>query len=198
MTEISANDRIELSKASVLAIDASQHSLDVLNQILRGFGVGNVARSSSINDAEKLLRTKSFDLILIDPSIEESAGYGFVSELRHSTGKNCHIPVVLTTGYVRAADVAKGRDVGSNFVVAKPLSPTILLQRILWVARDKRPFVDVGGYIGPDRRFKFTGPPAGSDGRRDTDLTSPLEEASEPNLSQDEVSALIKPQKVLI
>jgi hypothetical protein len=36
-----------------------------------------------------------------------------------------------------------------------------LLQRILWVSRDKRPFVEVGEYLGPDRRFKMDGPPQG-------------------------------------
>lgn len=198
MSTINPNDRIDLSKASVLAIDPSQHSLDVLGQILRGFGVVNLSRCSSTLEADKLLRAKSFDLLLIDPAVEDGEGYTFVHGLRHSAGKNCHIPVVLTTGYVRNSDVAKARDAGTNFVVAKPLSPKILLQRILWVARDKRPFVEVGDYIGPDRRFKFAGPPEGSDGRRATDLTSPLADANEPNLSQDEVSALIKPQKVLI
>lgn len=198
MSAINPDDRIDLTKASVLAVDASQHSLDVLGQILRGFGVANVTRVSNIHEAEKMLRAKSFDLVLIDPGLESGAGYAFVNELRHSSGKNCHVPIVLTTGYVRTSDVAKGRDAGSNFVVAKPLSPTVLLQRILWVARDKRPFVEIGDYIGPDRRFKFIGPPPESDGRRSTDLTSPLEGAGEPNLSQDEVSALIKPQKVSI
>ena len=56
--------------------------------------------------------------------------------------------------------------------VAKPLTPSVVLQRIHWVASDKRQFVDVvdGSYVGPDRRFKFEGPPPGSEGRRETDL----------------------------
>ena len=198
MSTLDPDVRLNLAKANVLVVDGSQHSLDVIGQILRGFGVANVSRCSTIEEAEKLTRAKTFDLLLIDPSIEDGRGYEFVNELRHSVTPNCHVPVVLTTGHVRKSDVSRGRDTGANFVVAKPVAPQVLLQRILWVARDKRPFVEIGNYIGPDRRFKFEGPPDGSDGRRDSDLKAPLGEASEPNLSQDEVNAMIKPQRVLI
>jgi DNA-binding response OmpR family regulator len=125
--------------------------------------------------------------------------YEFLRQLRHAGDKpNSYVPVVLVSGHVRASDVARARDTGANFFVAKPLTPNVLLQRILWVARDKRPFVEVGRYIGPDRRFKFEGPPVGSDGRRDCDLKSPLGGAEEPNLSQNEIDMMIKPQRVLI
>src|SRR5262249_18494931 len=141
MKGINPDDRIDLAKASVLAIDGSAHSLELLGQILRGFGVLNVSRCMTIEDADKLTRVKTFDLIVIDPSVEDGKGYEFVTALRHSESKNCHIPVVLTTGHVRSNDVARARDTGANFVVTKPVSPNVLLQRILWVARDRRPFV---------------------------------------------------------
>lgn len=192
------DERLNLTKANVLAVDGSAHSLDVIGQILRGFGVSTLSRCSNIEEAEKLTRVKTFDLIIIDPSLERGEGYAFVNRLRHSMMKNANVPVVLTTGHVRGRDVARGRDTGANYMVAKPVSPKILLQRIEWVARDPRPFVDIGDYIGPDRRFKFAGPPDGSDGRRTSDLKSPLGDASEPNLSQDEVNAMIKPQRVTL
>jgi DNA-binding response OmpR family regulator len=193
-----SDESLNLTRASVLVIDGSPHSLDLVVQILRGFGAENVARCSTLEEADKFARTKTFDLIVIDPGIEGGQGYTFISELRHAASPNCHAPVVLTTGHVRRSDVARGRDTGANIVVAKPVSPNVLLQRIQWVARDKRPFVEVGKYIGPDRRFKFEGPPPGEEGRRGADLKAPLGDAVDPNLSQDEVSALIKPQKVML
>src|SRR5665213_2141524 len=62
--------------------------------------------------------------------------------------------------------VERARDCGSNIVLAKPVSPQSLLERIIWIAREKRPFVNCGSYMGPDRRFHDTGPPAGVQGRR--------------------------------
>jgi len=196
MSGVDPNAIFNLSKARALLIDKSQHSLDVLWQILKGLGLSNMTRSDSVDDADKQLRLNAYDIIIIDPALEGGAGYELISRLRHSAGKNAHVPVVLTTGHVRAADVAKGRDTGANFVVIKPITPNVLLQRILWIGRDKRPFVEAGNYVGPDRRFKFDGPPQGSDGRRQSDLTQPLGEASEPNMSQDEINAMIKPQRV--
>lgn len=198
MSAVDPNARINLSKASVLLIDGSQHSLDVMAQIVKGFGVAEVHRCVNIEEAEKHVRGKTFDLIVIDPNIGDGVGYEFLHGLRHSGGANAFVTVILASGHARATDVARARDTGANFFVTKPLTPNVLLQRIMFVARDKRPFVEVGKYIGPDRRFKFEGPPTGSDGRRESDLQAPLGSADEPNMSQNEIDTLIKPQRVLI
>ena len=190
---------INLSKANVLVIDGSQHAVDMIAQILKGFGVAEVHRSSAIADAEKLVRSKTFDLIIIDPGIDDGAGYAFLHTLRHSpNNSNAYAPVILVSGHVRASDVARARDTGANYFVTKPLTPKALLQRIMFVVRDKRPFVEHGNFVGPDRRFKFEGPPPDSDGRRDGDLKAPLGSADEPNMSQNEIDSLIKPQRVMI
>jgi DNA-binding response OmpR family regulator len=199
MSAIDPNVRINLAKACVLLIDSSQHSLDMMVQIMKGFGVAEVHRCLGIKEAERMIRSKTFDMLVIDPNVSDGDGYAFLSELRHSGGgANAFVPVILVSGHVHATDVARARDTGANYFVAKPITPNVLLQRIMFVSRDKRPFVEVGKYIGPDRRFKFEGPPVGSDGRRDNDLKAPLGSADEPNLSQNEIDTMIKPQRVMI
>lgn len=198
MAELDPDARVNLTKASVMLVDGSLHSLDVTAQILKGFGVPTVHRFSNLHDANKFLGQRNADLLLIDPSIEGGAGYDCVFELRRSGRQNATMPVILICGHVHKSDVARARDSGANFVVTKPLAPVVLLQRLLWVAADRRAFVDCGSYLGPDRRFKFEGPPVGSEGRRAEDLKAPLGDAVEPNLSQDEVDAMLKPQRVII
>lgn len=199
MSAADPNARLNLSKASVLLIDSSQHSLDMLVQIMKGFGVAEVHRCQGVKEAERMVRSKTFDMIVIDPNLADGDGYEFLRELRHTPGSpNAYVPVILVSGHAKASDVAKARDTGANFFVAKPITPNVLLQRILFVSRDKRPFVEVGKYIGPDRRFKFEGPPSGSDGRRENDLKAPLGTADEPNMSQNEIDMMIKPQRVMI
>ncbi len=200
MSGVDPNARINLSKASVLLVDGSQHSLDMLVQIMKGFGAAEVHRAQGVAETERLLKSKSFDLIVIDPNLADGDGYALVRDLRHSTNgsPNAFIPVILVSGHARASDVAKARDTGANYFVAKPITPNVLLQRIMFVSRDKRPFVEVGAYVGPDRRFKFEGPPVGSDGRRNSDLKSPLGTADEPNMSQNEIDMMIKPQRVML
>ncbi len=199
MSAIDPDARINLSKANVLVIDGSQHSVDMIAQILKGFGVAEVHRCSITEEAEKVIRSKTFDLIIVDPSIDDGAGYAFLSAMRRSPNSpNAYAPVILVSGHVRASDVARARDTGANFFVTKPLTPKALLQRIMFVVRDKRPFIEVEKFVGPDRRCKFEGPPPGSEGRREGDLKAPLGHAEEPNMSQNEIDMLIKPQRVVI
>jgi hypothetical protein len=57
-------------------------------------------------------------------------------------------------------------------------------------------FIEAQNYVGPDRRFKRLGPPAGMDGRRSDDLAVEVGEAQTPNLSQEEINLMMKPTKV--
>jgi hypothetical protein len=54
--------------------------------------------------------------------------------------------------------------------MAKPLTPKAVLDRIIWVARAGRRFVESDKFVGPDRRFKDAGVPEGvGAGRRRED-----------------------------
>jgi hypothetical protein len=64
------------------------------------------------------------------------------------------------------------------------------------VAKEDRMFVETDSYVGPDRRFKREGPPAGMAGRRKEDLPMELGQATTPNLSQDQIDGMMKPMKV--
>jgi len=94
--------------------------------------------------------------------------------------------------------VTKGRDLGANFTIAKPLVPRVLLQRLFWLSHEDRQFIQSDAYTGPDRRFKRLGAPYGIDGRRSGDLKGAVGEASEPNPDQDQINAVMKPAKVVL
>jgi hypothetical protein len=53
--------------------------------------------------------------------------------------------------------------------VAKPISPRIIMERLIWVARENRQFLQTDSYAGPDRRFHDEGLPEGVPGRRRED-----------------------------
>jgi len=116
---------------------------------------------------------------------------------RTSEGPNRFIPFIVFTGFTRTAEIALARDCGATTVVKKPASARVLFDHIAWAALSKRPFVQVGEYIGPDRRFKSTGLPNGI-GRRTTDLPPDIGAAAGPNLSQNEIDMLLKPTKVTL
>lgn len=197
---IDGNSKFNLSTAAIMIIDRNTHSADVISQILSGFGVHKILRAQSAPEALKTLSANAVDLIIIDPELEADDGLAFVRQLRHSESDNRFKPIIIASGHARISRVWGGRDSGANFFVAKPITPAVLLERIYWVAADHRRIVaeDGEGYVGPDRRFKFEGPPPGSDGRRKDDLPAEVGEQTGGNLSEKELSGMFKPQKVLI
>jgi CheY-like chemotaxis protein len=200
MTEaLLPSQRINLERATVLVLDDNGASLDILSQVVAGFGVKQLNRAESVDDAQALIRTKTFDLIISDVQMPVTDGIEFIEWLRREGGEtNRYVPVILVTGHTRTTQVFKLRDAGSNYVVAKPITPKVLLERIFWVAREDRQFIECDSYIGPDRRFKHEGPPPGTDGRRKDDLPAEVGEAQTPNMSDDEIANMMRPAKVQI
>ena len=197
MNELDKKTRLNLDQARVLLLEEPQPGAEILTQVFFGYGVRNPVRCVTPDEAMARLETETFELIVCDGDLPEGQAYDFVMRLRRSNLEpNRYCPVILLSGHTPSAYVAKARDCGANFVVAKPIRPMVLLERIVWVCGDNRIFVELDTYVGPDRRFQFLGPPPGMEGRRKGDREA-LGAASTPNLTQDEIDGvLVKPQKV--
>lgn len=165
-----AADLFNLTAAKVLVLDRSPACADLLAGVLGSFGAREFSRCTRIGEAKVAVRSRSVDLLFVDPTADNNGGYEFVRWLRQSNLQPaCFAPVILVVGHARVQELARARDAGANFLVAKPIIPKILLQRILWVARTPRLFISRPSYIGPDRRFRDDGPPLGVKGRRSDD-----------------------------
>ena len=199
MDALQPSTRINLERATVLVLDDNGPSLDIWSQVVSGFGVSQLHRAESVSEAQDLVRTRTFDLIISDVQMPFVDGIEFITWLRRDAPENNrYVPVILVTGHTRGADIFRTRDAGANFTVAKPITPKVLLERIFWVAREERAFIECDSYVGPDRRFKYEGPPIGMDGRRRDDLPAEVGNAQEANMSQDEINGLMKIAKVQI
>lgn len=150
-----------LRQASVLVVDDCPFSLDITAQVLMAFGVRPRFLCGSADEALEVASHEVLDLIIADCEMPGRDGYEMVAHLRRHGGEvNAYCPVIMLSSHTPRSKVLSARDCGANFIIAKPLSPRVLLQRILWVARDTRPFLEAPGYVGPDRRFTDQGPPA--------------------------------------
>ncbi|MEO8114090.1 MAG: response regulator [Phenylobacterium sp.] len=196
--DISAKARLNLERARILLLD-NPLGIDILVRILSGAGAKTFYRCNSSDEAKAVTAENPVDLIVADVQAggEGQDGCDFVHWLRRSgLTPNAFAPVTLASAHTSMANVGRARDCGANFVVLKPLSPGILLERIVWVGRDSRPFVDAGTYVGPDRRFKNGGLSPDMDGRRAGDLKGNIGVATDPNLSQSEIDDFMKPMRV--
>ena len=193
--ELDKKTRINLEKARVLLLEPDHPGTDILAQVFFGFGVRQPVRCPTVDDAMEQLAAEIFELVVVDGDLEDGLAYDFIARLRTSNLEpNRYVPVIVLSGHTPDAEVQRARDCGANFVVTKPLRPMVLLERIFWVCMDTRTFVELEGYVGPDRRFQFLGPPIGSAGRRRGDEDE-LGEASTPNLTQDEINSFLSPTK---
>lgn len=187
--------RFNLDGASVMAVEPHPLGMDILVEILARFGAKNIHRCQSMMEAQTTAEKVALDLIIIDAMAGEGAT--FLKWLRRSELRpNAHVPAILVSGHTPTRFVMDSRDCGAHFVMAKPLTPLAVLERILWVAREGRPSVTSDSYVGPDRRFHNAGVPAGMTGRRRTDVPLEIGAATMPNLDQSMIDGLLRPQKV--
>jgi CheY-like chemotaxis protein len=166
---------INLSGAVTMIVDDSSFALDLTSQALMGFGIRARHTCLSATAAMEILKDQAIDLLVVDCEMPGMDGFELVRWLRRSgLEPNAFVPVIMIAAHIRLSRVTEARDCGANFVITKPFSSATLLERIVWVARDERPFLEVGDYFGPDRRFRTVGPP-GEERRADLIRQSALE-----------------------
>lgn len=190
--------KFNLKNASILLVESGSMGMDILVQIMVGFGAKTLHKCETADQARQSVSRIEMDLMIIDAALGDEDGYELVRWIRREcvSDHNRYAPILMIAAHTQANKVTLARDCGAHFVIAKPLTPVVLLERILWVAREQRKMVTTDTYVGPDRRFKFEGPPAGMPGRRKDDLPEELGAAITPNMSQDEIDALMNPRKV--
>lgn len=159
--------RINLERILILLVDASPQGLDVLSQIFNGFGARRLNRRTSVPAAADYVRANPLDLIVVNDVVGGESGYDFVHWLRRLEGNvNSLAPVIIISGHTPRTMVSRARDCGANFLIAKPLSAQVLLERLIFVSRDKRPFLETPDYTGPDRRHHQPAPEENKGRRR--------------------------------
>jgi DNA-binding response OmpR family regulator len=159
---------INLERTVVLLVDSNPQGAQILRQLLLGFGVRAPIHCDTAAEAQEVLRMNEVDLLIANDALPDLSGFDLVRWVRRAKLEpNSFVSSIITCGHVRRSEVQKARDCGANFLLTKPISTQILMERVMWVAREKRPFLDTGSYLGPDRRFQDLGPPGGGGRRRD-------------------------------
>ena len=165
---------INLTGAVTMIVDDSAFSAELTSSALLGFGIRTRYSCRNAPEAMEILADHEVDLLVVDCEMPGMDGFEMVRWLRRSGPPNALVPVIMTAAHIRRSMVDNARNCGANYIVTKPFSATSLLERIVWVARDSRPFLEVGDYFGPDRRFR-EGEPPGAERRSDVIRRSEFE-----------------------
>lgn len=123
------------SNASVAMIDASGMCLEVITNILAGYGFRRMFRYSDLASGTEIIKSNAIDLLIIDPAGFGPDAYNLISWLRaEQSGPNGSVPVIIVTAHTKMRLITTARQCGADYIVAKPFSTSGLLGRILWVA----------------------------------------------------------------
>jgi two-component system chemotaxis response regulator CheY len=185
-----ANSNINLRDLLILVADSSPYLCTLVHGILRGFGANNVLEVRNSFGVLETLVGQKIDILLCGAGLPPHGGLSLIRAIRrNSENENRTMPILIMTSDTREPAITGARDVGANMVVAKPLSPAGLYDRLAWVAFNSRQFIDTASYFGPDRRFKIEGYP-GSVGRRKGDNVVKVAAEAGPALAQDKIDNL--------
>lgn len=191
------SERFHLKGLHVLLVDGDPFGAGLLVQMLHGLGAESIRISETAQAARHEIETRDFALCIVDALLPDMPGTDLVRWIRRLPDPKRGVPILALSAQCNLGDVTGLRDAGAHLVMKKPVSPAALHERIAWVVQRQRDFIDCDSYAGPDRRFKFIGPPGGVP-RRATDLSIELGAACEPNMSQDEIDTLMRPTRMTV
>jgi two-component system, chemotaxis family, chemotaxis protein CheY len=185
-----ANPTMNLRDLAILVADPSSYISMLIHSMLRGFGANKVLEVRNSISVFQALMAQRIDILICDVQLPSHGGLALVRAIRGRTdNEHRTIPILLMSSDSSEATVKRARDSGANMVIAKPLSPASLYDRLSWIAFNPRKFVDTPNYFGPDRRFKIEGYPGGV-GRRKGDKVVEVAEETGPALAQSDIDSL--------
>ena len=128
--------------------------------MLRGFGLQAILSCENGAEAQELLKTNHVDLCLIEADLPDMSGADLIRWIRREQKDPLRfVPIIVLSGYTQRRMLSANRDAGANLLLKKPISAQAVFDRIAWVARTPRPYIETGAYVGPDRRVRQVLPP---------------------------------------
>lgn len=154
--------RMNLKNVTSLIVDRDHYTRGLIAQMLRGFGMESPMLVDNGEQAKAVLTESIPDIVFIEGELSDMPSANLLGWIRRQSKSPLRfVPLIVMSGYTQLRMIATARDGGAHIIVRKPVSPQTLFDRILWVARHARPFLETDKYVGPDRRFHDILPPDG-------------------------------------
>ncbi len=117
-----------LNQARVLVVDDDPTNHDILDRRLRRHGL-NTTGCGDGREALGLLRTESFDLVLLSVGLPGMNGFQVLITIK-SDPELRHIPVLMVSGFDGDDRIARCIEAGADDYLTKPFNPVLLRARV--------------------------------------------------------------------
>lgn len=150
-----AAGEVDLSRVATLIVDDNDFILKLIARVLRVFGAETIGSVKDAETAFDALRLQNYDLVICDYLMTPMNGLDFTRKIRRGESNAApEIPIIMLTAHTELENVFQMRDAGVDELLAKPVSASAMLNRIVWAFESRRPFVKSETYVGPCRRRK--------------------------------------------
>ena len=128
----------------VLIVDADPAACKLLEEVMRSSGLETTVASCG-RDALSLLKSRRFDMILMDVVLEDIEGFEMIRQLR---GRGISTPIMIVSGRDEDKDSLYGLSLGADDYITKPFRPLVLAAKVkALIRRDKNRILDQSATI---------------------------------------------------
>lgn len=125
---------------------------NLLRACLKREGFADIVSFTSFPPLLKAMREFDPDILLVDAEMPGGDSVELIRDIREGrVGQNPFLPTILTAWNPSAAFAAAVSDSGCDDLLAKPISPDRILERISVLVYARKPFIVTSDYIGPER-----------------------------------------------
>ena len=115
----------------ILLIDDEVGLLELLKVTLQKERYHNISCASTASDALELIKSNTYDLILLDVMLPDFSGFDLCSEIRKYT----YTPIIFLTACGSEYDKLTGLALGGDDYITKPFNPLEVVARVKAILR---------------------------------------------------------------
>jgi adenylate cyclase len=120
---------VSKADATLLVVDDNEDNRYALTRRLAREGYANVATAVDGGQALELVRSKPFDLVLLDIMMPNVNGYEVLEKMK-ADGKLRHVPVIMISAVDEIDSVIRCIELGAEDYLPKPFNPMLLRARV--------------------------------------------------------------------
>lgn len=156
----------------VLVVDPNPLAIKIVADLLQGIGSAKIFKADRVRYGLDMARDLNPQLIITEYSAEGFDGLAFLQQIRRSSMGCRQVPFILTTAGATEQSLRHALEVGVHEFLVKPFTARDFYRHLEAAVLNQRDWVDLGDYIGPDRR-RFKAAPYGGYLKRQFDQAPP-------------------------
>ena len=150
---VAPSSKSDFAQLRAFIVDDNDNMRTLLRRLLNTLDVRMIFEFSDGQAALDAMPLVQPDFVLSDLSMVPMDGVSFAQAMRRSQIEQIRVmPIIMITGHTERRRIEAARDCGINEILAKPVTPASLFQRLEEIIVRPRPFIRSESYFGPCRR----------------------------------------------